>query len=124
MREIKLRVWDKENECWLSSRIHLIGLDGTIWRTCATGDESLDSNRYILVQYTGLHDNGKEIYGGDICEVVSISYGKRIGEVKFYRGCFIISFGEQADGYNSDMLYVPLKVEVIGNIYENPELLS
>ena len=62
-----------------------------------------------LMQFTGLKDkNGKEIYEGDI---VRQDYDNALCEVKFISGCF--------SPFKHDGQFV-----VIGNIYENPELLK
>jgi len=79
-------------------------------------------NNYILMQFTGLYDkNGKEIYEGDI---INRSY-RHQGEyftkksiIVFEHGSFYIKDGALLFNYSSDDL------EVIGNIFENKELLS
>lgn len=80
-----------------------------------------------LMQFTGLYDkHHKPIYEGDICETVTYS-GKPFGTidvVKFSGGAFKLTDIEDA------LLSITLddsdiqSVEVIGNIYENPELLE
>jgi uncharacterized phage protein (TIGR01671 family) len=78
----------------------------------------------IPLQYTGLKDkNGKEIYEGDV--VKGIWYGKTIdkdifGVVDFEEGMFGLTNKIDDEPYSINRLFV----EVIGNIYENPELLS
>ena len=113
MREIKFRAWDKHKKRMLPSWI--------IWKTNLF--DFPDYHEFLdIMLYTGLKDkNGKEIYEGDIVEFKVYWYEdvlkptKRItATVIFKDGCFLANtfFIDRPD------------MEVIGNIYENPELLE
>ena len=83
------------------------------------------------LQFTGLHDkNGKEIYDGDIVN-------KQYFNFSVYDGIGVVQIceGSDSDGYHhgkwlgwmageSSLLDVHSECEVIGNIYENQELLK
>ena len=70
-----------------------------------------------LMQSTGLKDkNGKLIYEGDIVNIHNLFTDKII----LNKGCFCISKGS----YNQATYWKHDTIEVIGNIYENPELLE
>ena len=133
-REIKFRVWDNRlkkfvQDFWLDS-------DGSLYYPNTdlpykTG-EKLD-NRNVrdlapLMQYTGLKDkNGVEIYEGDICEWIDSDKDIRKSEVFFARGGFKIN-NFNFNSYDCLMYQSPNGIKnnltIIGNIYENPELLN
>lgn len=74
--------------------------------------------RLVLMQHTGLKDkNGKMIWEGDI---VTDDAGEMVyDEVIFHKGCYCIKKGE-----NQYHIFNEKNVKVIGNIYENPDLLK
>ena len=75
-----------------------------------------------LMQYTGLKDrNGKEVYQNDICYVVDINGKEIIGRV-FLQDCCHVLIDKFNTCHHGLMHCVDL--EVIGNIYQNPELLE
>lgn len=80
-------------------------------------------------QYTGLKDvNNREIYEGDIVKLKDFYYEDVIGIVKFGDGEFYVDCIPQDNPYSSCIIGMASineqEIEVIGNIYENPELLE
>ena len=113
MRQHKYRAWDTESKKMLSWE--WIQHHPLFW---FFGEQT----KLIPLEYTGLHDkNGREIYEGDI-----VSFEKR-GEIRrmvieYNEGWCIwepLSW-EPIPGHSA----CPYEYEVIGNIYENPELLD
>lgn len=119
-REIKFRAWDGKRMVTpaygLNNRGHLVwspSYDLLIRPGYATTN---DTPPLEIMQYTGLTDkNRREIYEGDIVDTP----GQR-GTIRYENAKFIIDFG---DGYQ-DLALIPDEQEVIGNVYENPELLK
>lgn len=126
-RIIKFKAWDKVLNKFVgfySNGLYMYE-NGQIY----TGNMNVTS-RYILLQYVGLDDkNDKEIYEGDILEekyndeVYNYYVEWSKDEARFMlmpilqEKIYIFGFGD----YGKDDIH---NYEVIGNIYENPELLE
>jgi uncharacterized phage protein (TIGR01671 family) len=136
MREIKFRAWHKQNKMFFKDDL----MDGSDWFAvqgdgkllqwrCAVGFEPTDDIE--IQQFTGLLDkNGKEIYEGDIVRHSSYRTDEiRViewGPTEDYEG------GETGIGFNISPIETEEdpergmrnEIEVIGNVYESPELLK
>ena len=132
MREIKFRAWNEKKKRWHkdSDPDCVLEFDGSITQINVVGqyDGELfysfdDKKGLILAQYTGLKDkNGKEIYEGDI---VKISDHPFEGSITV-NGKYEIGYNDYMELVCGSWLLFRMKnyCEVIGNIYENPELLE
>jgi uncharacterized phage protein (TIGR01671 family) len=117
MREIKFRYWDTFNK----DEPKMIYFD--FWKLLG-GKAYPDMD--TVMQYTGLKDkNGKEIYEGDILKSVFENIYKENG-VEIHQG--IVEFEPTRGFYikegNGIGLIFEYRAKIIGNIYENPELLE
>lgn len=127
MREIKFRVWDTfyEEMLYCNDKHDLvIGLDGKIlspiltMKGKPTGSLYDYKDNFILMQCTGLKDkNGKEIYEEDILRDVYLS-----PNIKHIKNPIIVKWDmwRLFDDLQSEVN----TYEVVGNLYENPELLK
>lgn len=131
-RDIKFRIYDTdEKEMFYQEDIDYIDFfTGIVFIREEDGYDYLIDSRSDgkLMQYTGLKDkNGKEIYEGDILSIKIYSGDKVIVEgktvVEFKDGCFGVIWGHDK-AFLSLNSFFKAKFEVIGNIYEKPELLG
>ena len=132
---MRFRVWHKEDEVMLSNHLGFMITDtGQLLIESMLGDEEtmekVELENYIVMQYTGLKDKeGVEIYEGDILEVEKNEDGTYKGTINGK------TFFDRFQGYSSKikvegmhdintLRYWNNRVRIIGNIYENPELLE
>jgi uncharacterized phage protein (TIGR01671 family) len=147
MREIKFRAWDNKTNKMLFTGFHVLGevtafglIEGHCLKTKGKKSSIERWNDIVLMQYTGLRDkNNKEIYEGDILQLEARDYGD---EINRWQG--VIEFGNPNGEYDWGFQLKPLhnanvnpeillwvetelpnvSCEIIGNIYENPELVG
>lgn len=129
-REIKFRVWHKYFK--YCSFIFQINFENKVVDLSGKYEPIYDVpfNDIIFMQYTGLKDmNGVEIYEGDIVNIKSNFKNKEhIGYIDFNNGKFFLTnlYMTHLDNPNDfyEFLISAKEAKVIGNIYENPELLE
>jgi len=126
-REYKFRAWDKQEKkmyaCagFCGGQVIIIQEDGKV-----LGKKDED---FILMQFTGLLDkNGCEVYENDIVHATLLDYGgvrkEVIEQVEIDEGLlapFYMRVNYEEDWWKDCL---PDGFEVIGNIYENPEILK
>lgn len=144
-RQIKFRAWDKQenrfyaptHEAYKGNLFELmIGFGGDLLahymkdNNDGVKHESVFPDRFILMQYTGCKDkNGNEIYEGDILvrshdknsmfkAIIEFKRGSFGGATVPYRNHFILMNKLPVCDYDNNGYD-----EIIGNIYEHPELL-
>lgn len=124
-RLIKFRAWDNEFDMMFYSNSSDDPLKVTgerIHYLCGCEKPEGHLNYFFfekapIMQFTGLNDSkGKEIYEGDIIKYPGNFGNPLIADVQYlYNGFWVV----EKDGDH----YMPNECEVIGNVYENPELL-
>lgn len=133
MREIKFRAWDKELNRMCD--VIQLGVRDIIVNSIEEDEISgfLPIDRFEIMQYTGLKDkNGTEIYEGDIIR----THENRIQKVIWHNNGFKLEYkfkrSYRGESYWETRKDIELSetnnkrwgIKVIGNIYENPELLK
>jgi len=128
VREIKFRAWRTDEKYMVTSDVGAL----TALRNCygnkglaeqagfSNIDNQPNTDKFILMQYTGLKDkNGKEIYEGDITK----DPDGNAFEVIWNKGAASFELQNKTSHFLFVQRYIDM-FEVIGNIYENPELLK
>lgn len=111
MREIKFRVWDK-NECKMK-----------VVKEMNLKEANLINDLFPLMQYTNCCGiNGKEIYEGDIVETTR-ALNHVVGVVVMIKGCWYI---KTKKGNHTRLIprFSTVENKVIGNVFENKKLLE
>ena len=123
MREIKFRAWDKKIQQFIDAKEIVIN-DGKVFRNWQDYEDYIpDDNTIELVWFTGLVDKaGKDIFEGDIIQCTNHSV-KKNGLVMMEQGMWNWEYKLGAVAW---LWYVigRWKGTVIGNRFENPELLK
>ena len=115
MREIKFRVWDYHSNKYIND--YITGTSLSLNDLFKNGSIVNGKNSLVFEQYTGLKDcNDVEIYEGDILKAkTNIGYVKYNEEECSFEVCTL----------DWDIKFIEYSCwKVIGNIYENPELLE
>ena len=118
-REIKFRAWDKHHNS-------MEYINDLYWFE-ENGIHDFNDDNYIFMQNTGLKDkNGKEIYDSDI---VKVTWGS--GKIVFYevKYCGSLGYHYLRDTKNKEdddiiCIYDYSQMDVIGNVFDNLELLK
>jgi uncharacterized phage protein (TIGR01671 family) len=126
MRELKFRAWDKDKKVMHYDFQFIKSGDGVGQFILFISDKEdnivkqqnpYPVDRFEIMQYTELKDkNGKEIYEGDI-----LNKNQKL-EVIYHKGSYCIWYVDYWFALNEHL--TERETEVIGNKYENPELME
>lgn len=114
-REIKFMAWD------IVGKKFIMGATSITWENSIVSIPSSMEDQFILCQFTGLQDkNGKDIFEGDIVRGHYLGDQYQDGLVFWNRDGFYVK------GAGTPLSNFALQscLEIIGNKYENPELIT
>ena len=133
MKDIKYRVWSNiENKILSWQDICAVDVVQEVLQgikcaefTDTNGNKVYNRYKFIPMEFTGLQDvNGKDIYERYIVELETDNI---IGLIEFKDAMFQINLNYKwAIGMRKDLFYYYSndKIKIVGNLYENPELLE
>lgn len=130
MRDLKFRLIDTKSAVRIDPKEFFItDSEVFIYYSDFDNSEKADMRHHVILQYTGLKDkNGVEIYEGDI---LSTDLSRPYLIVEFRNGAFMYQCHHDGQNYydfmepaNERLKFNTKYHEVIGNIYENLELLE
>ena len=130
MRDLKFRLIDTKSAVRIDPKEFFItDSEVFIYYSDFDNSEKADMRHHVILQYTGLKDkNGVEIYEGDI---LSTDLSRPYLIVEFRNGAFMYQCHHDGQNYydfmepaNERLKFNTMYHEVIGNIYENLELLE
>lgn len=150
MNRLKFRIWDNHTERYVTFVYEtnkdyylFIGRSGYVTAFNCYGEEiDFEDGRFVVQQYTGLQDrDGKDIYEGDILEYTYNVGCFKFSNGKLLRGCIPSNeniqekINQQVKWQGAQFIgihpiikigytLVDKKPQVIGNIFENPELIK
>ncbi len=140
MREIKFKVWDLEKKqmvypeqllyiqfaeglpIQIGYRYVKIEGEGEINGEGNYIETTADCSSFELLQYTGIENKSGEVYEGDVVKGSNEFKTDIINEIIFECGEF--KHKDSSIGYEGEELISLRDTEILGNIYENPELLK
>ena len=118
MRDLKFR-------CYYDNKMHKVrSLDFSYKKINLLGADIINFEDGKIMQYTGLKDkNGVEIYEGDIVKIKSNPLDM-IGYIIYDEYDLAFELRDDENESQECLWYQEQELEVIGNIYDNPELLK
>lgn len=132
----KFRAWDKNTEDMVDVKMIDLEKDGSIGCIVDYNGINLDVSECVLMQSTGVKDkNGVEIFEGDILKIIEVTnegISEYITDV-IWEDCSFVFKSEGVDYYDTflgafsgdpNTTYPLFELLVIGNVWDNPELLE
>ena len=125
MRELKIRIWDMDRKVMLGIQ-YVIFYNGDFYENYRDLEDGIPIENIVVMQSTGLKDkNGVGIYEGDIIKNIRNGISRKVYWDTHCASFHLSKRGREKPGVEYWSLSNPKwNYEVIGNIYENQELLE